>query len=150
MTGNGVYLFDGGDLSKSLFRLVLVALQEGFDILLHSLAHAVVVALLPARQKQQSQQQHSSTHHVNLLHAAVALQALSNQTTAHISQIVVPLHHTLSQAPPAPSIKSHSHPHFTHAALHEQCHIPPPPHMPLLTKSIFFRRLNRPRLAHSG
>ena len=125
-----------------------VALLETLrDLPLHSLAHAFVVALLPARQKQQSQQQPSSTHHVNLRHAAVALQALSNQTTAHISQIVGTLHHTPSHAPPAPSIKSHSPPHFTHACTMSR---PPPPHTPLLTKSIFFRRLNRPRLARSG
>jgi len=78
MMGNGVYLFDGGDLSKSLFRLVLIALDEDSDGPLHSLAHAMVVALLPARQKQQSRQQPSSTHQVNLRHAAVALQALNN------------------------------------------------------------------------
>jgi len=106
-----------------------VALLETLrDLPLHSLAHVIVIALLPARQKQQSQQQPSSTHHVNLRHAAVALQALSNQTTAHISQIVVPLHHTPSHAPPAPSIKSHSHPHFKHA--YTMSRPPPPSHAP--------------------
>ena len=105
-----------------------VALLETLgDLPLHSLAHAFVVVLLPARQKQQSQQQPSSTHHVNLRHAAVALQALSNQTTANISQSVEPLHHTPSHAPPAPGIKVT----FTsalHACLH---HVTPPPRAPL-------------------
>jgi len=91
--GNGIYLFDGGDLSKSLFRLVLIALAKGHDIPLDSLAHAFVVPLLPTRQNNNHNNQPSSTHHVNLRHAAVALQALSNQTTAHISQIVALLHH---------------------------------------------------------
>jgi len=104
-----------------------VALLETLrDLPLHSLAHASVVVLLPARQKQQSQQQHSSTHHANLRHAAVALQALSNQTTTHISQRVVVLHHTPSHAPQAPSIKvtlpstlSSKHaPHPTHPPSH--------------------------------
>jgi len=35
-----------------------------------------------------------------------------------------------------------------HACTLHMC--PPLPHMPLLTKLIVFRRLNRPRLAHSG
>ena len=97
-------------------------LETSGDLPLHSLAHAF---LLPAHQKQQSQQQPSSTHHVNLRHAAVALQALSNQTAAHISQIVAALHHTPSHAPPAPSIKSHSQPHFKHACSRSRPRAPP-------------------------
>ncbi len=50
MTGNEVYLFDGGDLSKSLFRLVLISLNEGGDVSLHIFAHARVSFLLPAGQ----------------------------------------------------------------------------------------------------
>jgi len=106
-----------------------VALLETLgDLPLHSLAHALIVVLIPARQKQQSQQQPSSTHHANLRHAAVALQALSNQTSPHISQIVDLLHHTPSHAPPAPSIKSHYHPHFTHHCT--MTRPPPPSHAP--------------------
>ena len=38
-----------------------------------------------------------------------------------------------------------------HSCIHSAALLPPPfSHMPLLTKLIFFRRLNRPRLAHSG
>jgi hypothetical protein len=50
MTGNEVYLFDGGDLSKSLFRLVLISLNKGGDVSLHIFAHACVSFLLPGRQ----------------------------------------------------------------------------------------------------
>ncbi len=39
----------------------------------------------------------------------------------------------------------------SHSCIHSAALLPPPfSHMPLLTKLIFFRRLNRPRLAHSG
>ena len=106
-----------------------VALLETLgDLPLHSVAHAFVVTLLPARQKQQSQQQHSSTHQANLRHAAVALQALSNQTTPHISQFVVSLHRTPSHAPPAPNILVT----FTSPlhAFHAPCHALPPSHAP--------------------
>jgi len=108
-----------------------VALLETLrDLPLHSLAHAFVAVLIPARQKQQSQQQPSSTHHVNLRHAAVALQALSNQTTAHISQIVTTLHHRPSHEPPAPNILQHSHLHLTLARHHVTS--PPPLTCPCL------------------
>ena len=108
-----------------------VALHEALrDLPLHSVANAGV-ALLRARQNKQPQQQPSSTHHVNLRHAAVALQPLSNPTTPNIRQtFVVTLHHTPSHAPPAPDTLPHPHPHFTHARAKRQAP-PTPSHAPV-------------------
>jgi hypothetical protein len=47
--GNGVHLFEGSNLSKSLYRLILIALDEISDVPLHGVADPFVVALLPAR-----------------------------------------------------------------------------------------------------
>jgi len=47
MTMMGIYLFDGGDLSKSLFRLVFVELDQCGNIMLYGIAHAFIVVLLP-------------------------------------------------------------------------------------------------------
>ena len=138
-------LFDGCNLGAPLFRFVLVPFGECFDLLLHSVSHVVVAVLLHTRQQQQSHQQQSCTHQLNLRHAAVALQALRNHTTASISQIVVPLHHTPLHAPPPPSLPQ---PHVmpsTAAPLSPSAPPAPLSHTPLLTKLIFFRRLNRPR-----
>ena len=134
-----------------------VALHETLrDLPLHSVANAGVV-LLRARQnkQQQPQQQPSSTHHVNLRHAAVALQPLSNPTKPNIRQtFVATLHHTPSHAPPAPdTLGSHNDMHIPTSHMRAQNvkpTNPPPPHIPQLTKSIVFRRLNRPRFTHSG
>ena len=103
-----------------------VALHQTLrDLPLHSVTNAGAV-LLRARQNKQQQQQPSSTHHLNLRHAAVALQPLSNRTTPNISQTLVALlHHTPSHAPPAPDTLPHSHPHFTH--VHTTSTSPPPP-----------------------
>jgi hypothetical protein len=46
--GNGDYLFDGSDFSKSLYRLVPIAVNEGINLPLHTVADEVVI-LLPAR-----------------------------------------------------------------------------------------------------
>jgi hypothetical protein len=141
-------LFNGCNLRASLFGVFLVQFGYCFDLLFQAFAHALDYALLHTRQQQQSQQQPSSTHQEDSRHAAVALQPLRNHTTPHNSERVAPLHHTLLHAhlsPVSPTTDTrHS---FTHSAA------PPPPplsHMPLLTKLIVFRRLNRPRLAHSG
>ena len=125
-----------------------VALHQTLrDLPLHSVANAGA-ALLRARQNKQPQQQPSSTHHVNLRHAAVALQPLSNPTKPNIRQtFVAHLHHAPSHAPPAPDTLPHSHPHFTHA---RKTSTSPPLKCHLLTKLIIFRRLNRPRFTHSG
>ncbi len=103
-------LFDGCNLSAPLLRFVLVPVGDCLDLLLHSVAHAEI-ALLITRQEQQSHQQQSCTHQVNLCHAAVVLQTLRNHTTASISQLVVaPLHHTPLHVPPPPSLPQ---PHVT-------------------------------------
>ncbi len=94
------------------------------DLPLHSVADAFVAVLLPARQNKKSPQLPSSTHQVNFCHAAVALQALSKQTTAHISQIVVTLHRTPLHALQALSFLSHSNPYFTR--IHASRHAPSP------------------------
>ncbi len=139
-----VYLFDGGDLSKSLFRLFLITPEEGSDLIIHSLAHAFVLELLPARQ--------NNNHNNN------PLQLLTNVTSVTLLLLFRP---SAIKRPPA-SVNMFS---ICITRRHTQYHLPisghipiftcsmsfpSPPHMPLLTKSIFFRRLNRPRLAHSG
>jgi hypothetical protein len=51
MMGNGVYLIDGSNLGKSLARLVNIALDEGSDTRVQSVAHDFwLAALLPASQ----------------------------------------------------------------------------------------------------
>jgi hypothetical protein len=143
-------LFDGCNLSAPLLRLVLVPVGECLDLLLHSEAHVDVAVLLHTRQKQQLHQHQSCTHQANLRHTAVALQTLRNHTTASISQLVVPLHHTPLHAPPPPSLPQ---PHVTPSTAAPLPHSTPPAplsHTPLLTKLILSRRLNRPTLAHSG
>ena len=143
-------LFDGCNLSAPLLRFVFVPVGDYIDLLLHSVAHVVVAALLITRQQQQSHQQQSCTHQVNAHHAAVALQTLRNHTTASISQRVALLHHTPLHAPPPPSLPQPHVTPSTAAPLPPSAPAAPLSHTPLLTKSISFRRLNRPRLAHSG
>jgi hypothetical protein len=126
-----------------------VTLQQTLrDLLLDSVADAVFEPLPRTRQQHQAHKQHLTTHQGNLRHAAVALQTLRNQTTPHISQLVEPLQHTPLHVPLTRLIRN------TTSRIQPRHHSPSPPlklsHMPLLTKSIFFRRLNRPRLEHSG
>jgi hypothetical protein len=120
------------------------------DLPLHSVAHTFVAVLLQIRQQHQSRKQLSTTHQRNLRHAAVALQTLSNQTTARISQLVVRLRLTSLHVP----LTRITHNSTSRIQAQRHSFPPPPPiqlsHIPLLTKLIFFRRLNRPRLAHSG
>lgn len=48
--GKKGHICDGSDFSKSLFRLILVTLDEGTDLLLYSFAKVFfVIALLHAR-----------------------------------------------------------------------------------------------------
>jgi hypothetical protein len=116
------------------------------DLPLYSVAHVFVAVLLHTRQQQQSHQKQSCSHQDNRRHTAVALQTLRNHTTASISQLGVSLHHTPSHAPPLPRLS-----HNRTSRLQPQRHSPGPiSHTPPLTKLIVFRRLNRPRLAHSG
>ena len=145
---NNTNLFDGCNFRESLLMFSLVAFSDFNDLLPDSDAHAFVGPLPRTRQQHQAHKQHSTTHQVNRRHAAVALQTLRNQTTPHISQRVACLHHTTLHVPLTRLIRN------TTSRIQPRPHYPPPPlelsHMPLLTKSIFFRRLNRPRLAHSG
>ena len=143
-------LFDGCNLSAPLLRFALVPVGDCFDLLLHSVAYVSVAVLLHTRQQQQSHQQQSCTHQANHRHAAVALQTLRNHTTATISQLVAYLYHTPLHAPPPPSLPQPHVTPSTAAPLPPSAPPAPPSHTPLLTKSISFRRLNRPRLVHSG
>ena len=117
------------------------------DLPLHSVADAFVAALLPARynnNNNNSPPQLTTSTSVTLL-LPFSPSAIKRPPTSVSSLLLcIARRHTRRQHPTS---LSHSHPHFTHFMHHVT---PFPPHMPLLTKSIVFRRLNRPRLAHSG
>jgi hypothetical protein len=128
MMGNGVYLFDGGDLSKSLFRLVLVALHEGVDIPLHSFAHAFVAALRPALQNNNHNNnppQLTTSTFVTLL--LLFKPSAIKRPPASVKSLPLCITRRHTHAPPAPSIKSQSHPHFKHTCAMSR---PPSSHAP--------------------
>ena len=133
--------------SKAIVRPV--ALEQTLrDLSLHVLADAGK-GLHRARQIQQSHHQLSSTHQLNPCHAAVALQPLNNHTARHIRQILVLiLYRTPLHAPLAADTQSHSNAHNTDACPTSFPTATTPLQAPL-TKSIFFRFLNRPRFTHN-
>jgi len=132
MMGNNVYLFDGCDLSKSLFRLVLIALDDGCDILLHSVAHAFVAVLLPASQ--------NNNHNNNL-----------PQLTKSTSVTLILFFRPSAIKRPPTSVNSlslcitrrhkrrkpqaSSHIHIRTSRMLAPCHVPTSPHMPLAYQS---------------
>ncbi len=94
---NSANLFDGCNFRASLFRFVIVPLDDCLNLLLHTVAQ--VWELLHIRQQQQSHKQHSTTHHIKLRHTAVAPQTLRKQTTPRISQRALTLHYTPLHVP---------------------------------------------------
>jgi hypothetical protein len=153
MKVNWVHLFDGSDFSKSLCRLVHIALDEGINLPHHhvDVDDEVVVALLPARynnNRNNSPPQLTKITSVTLLLPFSPSAIKRPPTSVNWLRLCIARCQTRRQHPTS---LSHLHT-FTTSALHAFMHhvTPFPPHMPLLTKSIFFRRLNRPRLAHSG
>ena len=116
------------------------------DLPLHIAADASVVALLPARynNNNNSPPQLTTLTSVTLLLPFSPSAIKRPPTSVNSLFLCIARRHTRRQHPTS---LSHSHPHFTHFMHHVT---PFPPHMPLLTKSIVFRRLNRPRFTHSG
>ncbi len=116
------------------------------DLPLHSLAHALVVVLLPASQTNN----HNNNPPKLTTESSVTLlllfrpSAIKRPPTSVKSLLnCIARRHTRCQ--PQHQVA------FTSALQACTLHMcPPPPHVPLLTKSIVLRRLNRPRLAHSG
>ena len=145
--GNGVHLFDCSGFSKSLYRLVLIALDEGNDLPLHSFADAVPV-LLPARYNNNHNNnppQLTTDTSVTLLLPFSPSAIRRPPTSVKPLFVCIARRHTRRQHPT--SCRSHIPTSRISCAMSRPS---PPLHLPLLTKSIFFRRLNRPRLAHSG
>ena len=118
------------------------------DLPLHSVADAFVAALLPARynnnRNNNSPPQLTTSTSVTLLLPFSPSAIKRPPTSVNSLYLCIARRHTRRQHPTS---LSQSHPHFTHSGAMSR---PSLPHMPLLTKLIFCRRLNRPRLAHSG
>jgi len=125
--GNGVHLFEGSNLSKSLYRLILIALDEISDVPLHGVADPFVVALLPARYNNNHNNcppQLTTPTSVTLLLPFSPSAIKRPPTSVKSLSLCIARRHTRRQHPTS---LSHSHPHFTHFMHHVT---PFPPHMP--------------------
>ena len=128
MTGNGVYLFDGGNLSKSLFRLVPISLNKSGNVSLNIFAHACVSFLLPTSQTNNynnNPPQLTTETSVTLL-LLFRPSAMKRPPTAVKSlPLCITRRHTSRQPPASSRI------HILTSSMHAPYHVPlPPSHTP--------------------